>query len=1055
MTAEYEKLKTLLKELFQLDQPDLDFGLYRILHAKRHEVTEYLEKELLPQVKQALLGYKTADKAEINKELAKAIEQARSLGAADPETLPKVQELRAKLENEAVDLDALENEVYDHLFSFFKRYYSEGDFLTKRVYKRGVYSIPYEGEEVLLHWANKDQYYIKTSEYLRDYAFRLRRDDQQHPVRVHFRLSDAAEGEHGYVKTAEDKDRVFILSGDNDFISEEDNDLVIRFEYRQPTINDWPDDQRDGKTKSPAQKDLIALAVKRVLATSDTSLLSWINELGKSHLLSNGETANYSVFEAHLKRYVGRNTFDYFIHEDLGTFLRRELDFFIKNEVVQLDDVEGETVERIEQYLSKIAIIRNIAGKIIAFLKQLEDFQLKLWLKKKFVVETRYCITLDRIADEFYPEIASNDAQRAEWVKLFAIDKEAGDLTKPQYSEPLTPEFLRAHPSLVIDTGHFPAELTQKILASLEDMDATVTGCLFAGDGFQAARLANQKWQNQISCFYSDPPFNLGANADFAYKTDYQDSTWLTLLRDRLRTSESLLKEDGLIFVRCDYHGSHLVRDLLQSLGYAFKAEILINRSRNEAGSPNKMESTYEHLFMFGMSDAPIAKYTVPRSLASRKWTGFLMAGDRNPPERTFLGRTLYPPAGQHFSLRQQKVDKILGEFCLRLKCRNCSCLYYEADDDQALERQMRSKKNQSSFYDIKAGTLFHGVRTLNSCKECGSSEYRVEYLGRDEVFINDNWLDIPSYSRRWGFATENSEELLDRVTEFTKGGVLDLFAGSGTTAAVAIKKSRRWLTAEMGSQVNDVILPRLKAVLHGEPTGISRAQGWKGGGAFKYCLLESYEDTLNNLQPPPSESQQLLLNSLPGESTQGFREAYLLNYMLDVETRENQSLLNVRAFNDPTAYKLKIKRPGSDENPEVDVDLLETFNWLIGLNVKRIGVPQSFNAEFERDTEKRLRLAPKTQLKPDADGPFWFRPVTGTTTDGRKTLVIWRKLTGDTEKDNLILDEWFMAQGYAELDVIYVNGTNNLENLKGPDDRWKVRLIEEDFHRLMFEKAE
>ena len=64
--------------------------------------------------------------------------------------------------------------VYEHLFSFFRRYYSEGDFLAKRVYKPGVYAIPYEGEEVTLHWANKDQYYIKTSEYLRDYAFRLR-----------------------------------------------------------------------------------------------------------------------------------------------------------------------------------------------------------------------------------------------------------------------------------------------------------------------------------------------------------------------------------------------------------------------------------------------------------------------------------------------------------------------------------------------------------------------------------------------------------------------------------------------------------------------------------------------------------------------------------------------------------------------------------------------------------------------------------------------------------------------------------------------------------------
>src|SRR6266536_4012954 len=211
MSQEYEKLKTLLKELFQLDQPELDFGLYRIMHAKRSEVTQFLDKNLLPQVKEALGLYKTADKAELEKELARAIEQGQALGA-DPETLPKVKDLRAKLKSDAVDVGALEHEVYDHLFSFFRRYYSEGDFLAKRVYKPGVYAIPYEGEEIKLHWANGDQYYIKTSEYLRDYAFRLRPEDATNPMRVHFRLVDATEGEHGNVKEAAGKERRFKLA---------------------------------------------------------------------------------------------------------------------------------------------------------------------------------------------------------------------------------------------------------------------------------------------------------------------------------------------------------------------------------------------------------------------------------------------------------------------------------------------------------------------------------------------------------------------------------------------------------------------------------------------------------------------------------------------------------------------------------------------------------------------------------------------------------------------------------------------------------------------------
>ena len=269
------------------------------MHAKSTEVSQFLDKDLLPQVKKAFALYQSADKAEIEKDLNKAIEQAQGLGV-NPETTQKVKDLRVRLKTDAVDVNALESEIYDHLYSFFRRYYSEGDFLAKRVYKPGVYAIPYEGEEVTLHWANKDQYYIKTSEYLRDYAFRLRPDDETKPLRVHFRLTDAAEGEHGNVKAAEGKDRLFILvaSAGHGFIAEEDGEqgreLVIRFEYRPATRTDWPEEERAGKRKPPVQKDLSMLASKRILAVTDAAWAEWIAELGKPHIMASGEQADYS-----------------------------------------------------------------------------------------------------------------------------------------------------------------------------------------------------------------------------------------------------------------------------------------------------------------------------------------------------------------------------------------------------------------------------------------------------------------------------------------------------------------------------------------------------------------------------------------------------------------------------------------------------------------------------------------------------------------------------------------------------------------------------------------
>ena len=291
---------------------------------------------------------------------------------------------------------------------------------------------------------------------------------------------------------------------------------------------------------------------------------------------------------------------------------------------------------------------------------------------------------------------------------------------------------------------------------------------------------------------------------------------------------------------------------------------------------------------------------------------------------------------------------------------------------------------------------------------------------------------------------------------------IVDLYAGSGTAAEAVIDlnaedgSNRRFVVGDIGGSVQDVVWPRVKKAGY--------ARSWKGGkpanrgdGCSLLCKqvsLESYEDALNNLETRRTDKQQLLLDAPEAQGADGLREQYILRYMLDVETRGSQSLLNVQAFTDPTAYKLKVKRSGSDESREVNVDLLETFNWLIGLTVRHIAAPRAFSAAFKRDSEKRLRL--KGRLKQEADGPYWFRTVTGTTPDGRRTLVVWRKLSGEPEQDNMVLDEWFTRQGYSakdsEFDLIYVNGGNNLENLKTPDDLWKVRLIEEDFHRLMFE---
>jgi adenine-specific DNA-methyltransferase len=298
---------------------------------------------------------------------------------------------------------------------------------------------------------------------------------------------------------------------------------------------------------------------------------------------------------------------------------------------------------------------------------------------------------------------------------------------------------------------------------------------------------------------------------------------------------------------------------------------------------------------------------------------------------------------------------------------------------------------------------------------------------------------------------------------------VLDYFGGSGTTGHALIRLNqqdggrRRVLLSEVGAHFLSVLVPRLKKAAYcpewkdGKPKRLATPEeADRSPRIMKIVRLESYEDTLNNLDIHRSNAQKSLLDEPAAQGDGKLREQYLLKYMLDVETRGSQSLLNVAAFRDPTAYRLSVKRPGSDESREVCVDLLETFNWLIGLTVEAIAAPQVFFAAFERDADDRLQLQ-GGRIKPDPKGPFWFRRVEGKLPDGRRALIVWRKLGDDLEQANLVLDHFLtdklkISTKDFEFDVIYVNGSTNLENLKtGENNQWKVRLLEEEFHRLMF----
>lgn len=256
---------------------------------------------------------------------------------------------------------------------------------------------------------------------------------------------------------------------------------------------------------------------------------------------------------------------------------------------------------------------------------------------------------------------------------------------------------------------------------------------------------------------------------------------------------------------------------------------------------------------------------------------------------------------------------------------------------------------------------------------------------------------------------------------------VLDYFSGSGTTGHAVISLNRRdsgnrkYILIEMGQHFESVVKPRIKKVIYSEKWSSGSPVSTDGSygsisHVFKYLKLESYEDVLNNLDFISSQTNKDFL-----KDNQSLKEDYMLGYWLDVETADSPSLLNVQQFEDPFNYKLNIGSGSVGATKPTTVDLVETFNYLIGLTVKTIDVLKG------------------------------FKLVTGTNPQGETVLVVWRNTK---EKDNAALESFLDKQGYnprdTEFDHIYVNGDHTLE-----DPQSKVKMTEIEFKRLMFDVSD
>ncbi len=984
-----QKFQELLEKLFQFEVSDLDFGIYRILNYKRDHIEKFIQEGLKDKIENAFTKHKDERLTDLNQRMGSVkekINQSFGLKAFTPtgdlkeefQDTPLGRDfLSVKAQKEEAEaIDEIKLQIFNDLYNFFSRYYEEGDFMPHYRYsiKGHKYAIPYNGEEVKLYWVNAEQYYIKTGVLFQDYTFLLNSPliEGSEVFKVIFRIVSAREELASNKAT---KERFFVLDDENPIeiipspLMEESKDerdnnqaLIIRFQYRELTEEEVKDYEVVGGSNIARQEKINQRSYEEILKKIKDDILK--------EALSKEYKSEKPLLLYHISRFTAKNTRDYFIHKNLKKFLSEQLDYFIKAEVLDIETLEGERF--LDKHITRAKVVREIGEDLIDFLSQIEDFQKRLWEKKKFVLKTEYVITIDRVPKEFHQEIWNNEKQKKEWKDLgFDTPSSVTSLKKQEFKLP-------------IDTKYFSQEFKEKLLEKLTEipspstgegegkgvnLDDLLDGLLIKSENWQALNLLLDKYKEKVQTIYIDPPFNKEQDADYLYNVKYKDSTWISILENRLWLAKYLMSDKGSIFVNSDDNGNMFIRLLMEEIfgRENFKNEIIWCYEK-PGGPTDRLKNNHSNIYFFGKT------------------------------QNSLLNPIFVPRKG---------------------------------------ETELTKREGR----------------------------WETDYEGK---ISPDWWIDIPSFATMMtagerikhsigiDFLTQQPEKLLQKIIQMSSNEcdlVMDFFLGSGTTTAVAHKLGRKWIGIEMGEHFYTVILPRMKKVLYYDKSGISKelkttrqtssatplkegnnlpskegnapdsskeGNYYKGGGFFQYQILEQYEDSLDNIELKENKPAQLK-----------FGDDYLLKYFLDYETRGNHNLLNIEQLKNPFSYQLKVNLEEVGEPQEIVVNLPETFNYLLGLKVKKIKTREIVSPSVRNDQRKYLFILGEKE--------------------GKDIAIVWRKYEDSWSEKDFKRDREFISK---ELEpwaphTVYINGQSILTPKLGKHTA-EIRYIEPEFKRLM-----
>ena len=1033
MSEHQARFQDLLRELFQFDSADLDFGIYRIMNHKRDVIERYIAEELPKLIEEqlsqgALLEQKMIAnqvgelQGEIGKLLGReALDSDGNLQTAFHKTPvgERYLSLRRRQEwhvTQGPDIGAAQATLYQHLYGFFSRYYDDGDIVSKRRYsRRERYAIPYNGEEVHLHWANRDQYYVKTGEHFRDYAFKAGN------VTVRFAVVDA-DVEQGNVKG--EKRYFFPRLAEAEWCDEA-RELHIPFDFRPATSDD-----KAGNGQNHLQEALIAQAVEELPEHLDDVPLAAVT--AERH--RNGEKP-VTLFEYHMRRYTRRNSTDFFIHKDLKGFLTREFDFYLKNEVLNIDGVETTDPITAEGWargwFQILQLMKMAAGQVIDFLAQVETFQKTIWEKRKFVTDVQYCISLRMIDAKFHAEIAKCEAQWEEWKRLYAIDEAETTLfnhassTKSRNAKRV--EFLAEHPSLVLDTAHFDPSFVDELVGSFDDLDDTTDGTLIKSENTQALHLLLARHGGGVGCVHIDPPYNTQTSA-FLYKNSYQHSSWMAMMDSQIAVGRRFLTPDGSFLCHIDENEYERLRLVFDGYDMANAGTVIWDK-RNPMTGGSGIAVQHEYVIWhtngnqtFNLRDGNI------RAILGQAQTLVAKHGAVDAARREFADwvQRNYQLSGGEKAYRYLDDDgRVYSSVSLRAPEPRTDPKFHTPLVHPVTGRPCPvppngfSRTPETLAEMLDAGEILFGrdesvqPRQKRFLQVQSRRQFTSVYQSakRGKTDLDDLGLADFPYCHSVHFYMD----LLGAASDRQGDVVLDQFAGTGTTGHAVINlnredgKQRAFLLVELGRHFDDLLLPRIKKAMfsdawsNGTPTNMAPQALERSPRIVKYIRLESYEDALNNIEFFQAGVQRMMEI-----------EDYVIRYMMEWETRESATLLNIEQLSRPFDYRLATYANGNGGSERADV--AETFNYLLGLRVQ--------TRKVYHDDERKYVV---------------YRGAA----EGQETVVIWRETEGWEPADYRRDQQFLVAEKIAEgADIVYANGICFLDGAKALEPLFKERMF-------------